>query len=138
MVKYRETATYTEEQLRAKFTDLDEDGSGKVELHEFIAFSLRDALKRSKGRAIDIFQMWDEDKSGQIDLNEFGKAIVALGFVAGREDIKKVFDSVDDDRSGQIDYKELSKMLRRGNGSAADKDNGSAGPTLSRSQSAKK
>ena len=125
MVKFRETKNYSEKQLREKFADLDEDGSGKVDLHEFIAFSLRDALKRSRGRAIDLFQIWDADKSGYIDQNEFGKAIVALGFVAGREDIKKVFDSLDEDGSGEIEYKELATMLRKGNGSASDPNKGS-------------
>jgi Ca2+-binding EF-hand superfamily protein len=113
MVKYRETKEYSPRELKDKFHELDEDGSGKVDLHEFISYCLRDALKRSKGRAIDIFQIWDEDNSGYIDVKEFGKAVVALGFVAGREDIQKVFNSLDDDKSGQIEYKELQRMLRR-------------------------
>ena len=113
MVKFRETTQYTEKQLRQKFAEMDVDNSGAVELHEFIAYSLRDAVKRSKGKAIDIFQIWDADKSGYIDLHEFGKAIVALGFVAGKSDIKKCFEMLDEDNSGQIEYKELAKMLRR-------------------------
>ena len=113
MVKFRETTQYSEKQLRQKFAEMDVDNSGAVELHEFIAYSLRDAVKRSKGKAIDIFQIWDADKSGYIDLHEFGKAIVALGFVAGKSDIKKCFEMLDEDNSGQIEYKELAKMLRR-------------------------
>ena len=113
MVRYRETTQYTDKQLRQKFSEIDADGSGSVDLHEFIAFSLRDAVKRSKGKAIDIFQIWDTDKSGYIDQKEFGKAIVALGFVASLDDITMVFNQLDEDRSGQIEYKELAKMLRR-------------------------
>lgn len=120
MVKFRETTQYTEKQLRARFDDLDEDGSGKVDLPEFMAFSLREALRRSKGRAVDLFRIWDEDGSGYIDVNEFGKAVVALGFVAGRHDVKRLFDTFDEDRSGQIDYKEMAAVLRKGNGSASD------------------
>ena len=112
MVKYRETTKYTEAQLREKFKELDDDGSGKVDLPEFIAYSLRDSLRKSKGRAIDLFRVWDEDDSGYIDKNEFGKAIVALGFVAGREDIGKVFDMLDEDGSGEIEYKELAQILK--------------------------
>ena len=119
LVHYRETTAYTDKQLKEKFADLDVDGSGSVDLPEFIAYSLRDALKRSKGRAIDLFRVWDEDDSGYIDKAEFGKAIVALGFVAGREDINKVFDMLDEDGSGQIEYKELNTILKKGSGSGA-------------------
>merc|ERR1712185_13404 len=55
LVKFRETTSYTEKQLRQKFAEMDADSSGSIELHEFIVFSLRDAVKRSKGKAIDIF-----------------------------------------------------------------------------------
>ena len=113
MVKFRETTNYTEKQLRQKFAEMDADSSGTIELHEFIVFSLRDAVKRSKGKAIDIFSIWDNDKSGYIDLTEFGKALVALGFVCSRQDIEKCFKMLDEDGSGQIEYKELAKMLRR-------------------------
>lgn len=114
MVRFRETTDYTEEQLEAKFKQLDIDGSGKVDQFEFISFSLKDALKRSKGKAIDVFRIWDEDSSGLIDKNEFAKAIMALGFCCSRADIETVFDLLDEDGSGQIEYKELNTMLRKG------------------------
>jgi len=140
MVKYRETTKYTEKQLREKFADLDADGSGKVDLPEFISYSLRDSLKRSKGRAIDLFRIWDEDDSGYIDKNEFGKAIIALGFVAGRDDIAKVFDDLDEDGSGQIEYKELQTILRKPTGAQSRKPvpPSTAKPAQSAPRSAKK
>ena len=119
MVKARETAEYTEKQLKAKFEALDLDGSGKIDQFEFITFSLRDALKRSKGKAIDIFRIWDEDNSGEIDKDEFTKALVALGFCCSKQDSHAVFDLLDEDKSGTIEYKELSNMLRAGVGSLA-------------------
>ena len=114
MVRYRETTEYTEEQLETKFKQLDIDGSGKVDQFEFISFSLKDALKRSKGKAIDVFRIWDDDASGYIDKTEFAKAIMALGFCCARADIDTVFDLLDEDGSGQIEYKELNAMLRKG------------------------
>jgi len=131
MVKARETATYTEAEFRAKFAALDIDGSGKIDQYEFITFSLRDALKRSKGRAIDIFRIWDDDASGYIDIDEFGKALVALGFCCSKSDIKSVFNLLDEDGSGNIEYKELSDILRKGAGSAiADKAEGPKAPKM--------
>ena len=55
---------------------MDGDGSGQVEQHEFIKFSLRDALTRSSTRVLDLFREWDEDGSGKVDKKEFRKAIV--------------------------------------------------------------
>ena len=40
---------------------MDGDGSGQVEQHEFIKFSLRDALTRYSTRVLDLFREWDED-----------------------------------------------------------------------------
>ena len=112
MVKYREVKEYTEQELKAKFDSLDADKSGKIDQYEFISYSLRDALQKSKGKALDIFRVWDEDNSGQIDRKEFTKSIVALGFCCSQKDSDAVFDMLDEDGSGTIDLKELSTMLR--------------------------
>ena len=46
--------------LRARFRALDVTGSGRVEKHEWLRFSLRDALARSSTEIIEIFTAWDE------------------------------------------------------------------------------
>jgi hypothetical protein len=68
--------------------------SGQIDLHEFIRFSLRDALARAAARVMDLLHEWDEDGSGTIDRKEFRRAIKALGFhaLADNEDIDLVFD----------------------------------------------
>ena len=124
MVTFRETKKYSEEELKAKFRALDADGSGKIDQYEFISYSLRDALKRSKGKAIDVFRVWDQDNSGYIDLQEFSKAIVALGFCCSKEDIKTLFEQLDEDGSGTIEYQELNTILRKGAGAAARPSSG--------------
>ena len=116
MVREREESDYTDEELRARFAELDADGSGKVDMHEYIRWALRDALVRSSSRVIDLFRQWDDDGSGTIDKKEFRRAIRALGFdfFADVSEIDMVFDDFDTDGSGSIDYKELNKMLRQG------------------------
>ena len=117
MVKSREEGAenYTEEQLKERFDALDADGSGKVDMSEYLRFSLREALLRSQTRVVDLFRQWDEDDSGTIDKKEFRRAIQALGFDFFDEvsEIDKVFDEFDVDKSGSIEYKELNKMLRQ-------------------------
>ena len=115
MVRSREEGEHTDEELHQRFVELDEDGSGKVDMNEYIRWSLRDALSRSAARVIDLFRKWDEDDSGTISKREFRRAIRALGFdFFDTSEIDSVFDEFDTDGSGDIDYRELNKMLRQG------------------------
>lgn len=82
MIREREAGGHTEDELRARFDSIDENKNDRIDLDEFIRFSLRDALARSSARVIDLFREWDEDDSGSVDLKEFRKAIKALGFDA--------------------------------------------------------
>ena len=122
MVRSREEGEHTEEELRERFIALDGDGSGKVDMNEYIRFSLRDALSRSASRVIDLFRKWDDDGSGEINKKEFRRAIRALGFnfFKGDAEIDMVFDDFDVDGSGSIEYGEMNKMLRQGAGSKLD------------------
>ena len=95
---------------------LDADGSGLIDMNEYIRFSLRDALSRSAQRVIDLFRKWDEDGNGTISKKEFRRAVRALGFdfFANAGEIDMVFDDFDMDGNGTLDYKELNKKLRQG------------------------
>jgi Ca2+-binding EF-hand superfamily protein len=122
LVRDREDSDFTEEELRARFEALDADGSGKVDLHEYVRFALRDALSRSSSRVMDLFRQWDDDGSGEISKKEFRQAVKAMGFnfFADDAEIDMVFDEFDMDKGGTLDYRELNKQLRQGAGSALD------------------
>jgi len=120
LINEREEGVHTEAELRARFNSIDENMNNRIDLDEYIRFSLRDALQRSSARVIDLFREWDEDSSGSVDKKEFAKAMKALGFDAPKAEIDAVFDQMDVDKSGEIDYKELNKTLRLGAGSALD------------------
>ena len=137
-IRAREEGKFTEEELKARFERFDVDQSGKIEMSEFITWSLRDALARSSQRIIDLFRAWDEDASGTIDKREFFRAIHALGFPVEQVDTDKVFNFVDKDRSGTIQYGELNEKLREGEGSEKTKHNLKRAPRQAdRSSSAK-
>jgi Ca2+-binding EF-hand superfamily protein len=114
MVREREDADHTDEELRERFEELDQDKSGLVDMSEYVLWALRDALARSSARVIDLFRQWDEDGSGEIDQKEFRQAVQAMGFDFGFEpaEIDRLFSELDVDGSGQLDYKELNKVLR--------------------------
>ena len=123
LIRNREAGDHSEAELRERFTKLDEDGSGKVDMSEYLQWSLRDALTRSSDRVVDLFRAWDEDRSGAVDKKEFRKAIRAMGFDIPQRECDAVFDSLDEDKSGSLEYKELNAMLRKGLGSDATKAN---------------
>ena len=127
-VREREEGSPSDADLKARFEKLDEDGSGKVDMHEYLLWSLREALARSSQRVIDVLHAWDEDRNGMVDKREFAKAVRSLGFEVDRADAEAVFDSLDADGSGQLEYKELNVMLRKGAGSEATKSKLKRGP----------
>ena len=101
-------------------------GAASSTWHEYLQWSLKDALARSSSRVVDLFRAWDEDRSGTVDKKEFYKAVRALGFDVEQKDTDAVFDSLDDDKSGTLEYKELNEMLRKGVGSRAPRPTSSA------------
>ena len=60
-IQQRERGPKSAFELRSRFNALDADGSGKIDMHELIRFSLRDALARASARVIDLLREWDAD-----------------------------------------------------------------------------
>ena len=118
LIRDREEGTHGEVSLRKRFTALDADGSGKVDMSEYLLWSLRDALIRSSQRVLDLFEEWDDDGSGTITKKELGRAVEAMGFTGfGKGAVDALFAELDGDGSGKVDYAELNEMLRKGVGS---------------------
>ena len=91
MVRQRYRAT-TRKTSCGRDCRVDADGSGLIDMNEYIRFSLRDALSRSAQRVIDLFRKWDEDGNGTI---EEGVPSRALGFdFANAGEIDMVFDDL--------------------------------------------
>ncbi|KOO25582.1 troponin skeletal muscle-like protein [Chrysochromulina tobinii] len=96
----------------ALFDEYDGDGSGLVSCEEFLRYALRDALRQSLTRVIDLFRQFDTDKSGRIERAEFGKVLHASGVVAPEDVVERLFAQMDLDGSGSIEPKELHRVLR--------------------------
>ena len=113
LVRKREYGWHSERELKTRFKELDLDGSGKIDMNEYICWSLRDAMIRSAARVLDLFRLWDKDGSGHITKRDFRRGIRALGFdfVADDQPVDTVFDRLDVDGSGTIEYQELYTAL---------------------------
>jgi len=118
-VRFREEGEHADADLEQRFLSMEIDQNGRIDPHEYVQWSLRDALLRSAGRVVDVFKSWDADRSGNVDKKEFWRAVCALGFDVPQPDVDAVFDTLDGDRSGKLEYKELHAMLRDSQGKDA-------------------
>ena len=114
LVRAREMAIHTEEALRQRFEDLDADGSGTVDVPEFIKFALRDALARTALPVASLLASWDSDQTGDISLAEFRDAVRFFGFEARDAEIDAVFHEFDVNHNGSLDIVELTRTLEGG------------------------
>ena len=89
-------------------------------------YALREAIKESRGRILDLFREWDEDHSGYIDKKEFGAALKGMGFPCSKADIAKVYGDLDPDGSGRLEYNELNTALRKSHQSRGGKGGAAA------------
>ena len=127
LVREREMAIHTEEALRKRFKAMEADGSGEIEMAEFIKYALKDALQRSSARVVDLLREWDEDGSGEIEKGEFVKVVRHLGFDALESEVNAVFDELDFNQSGSLEIRELKQKLNevvREEAAEGDKDYG--------------
>ena len=121
LVRAREGVEVDDEVIKKVFKAFDTDGNGTVSAHEYLLYSLSEALSATELRAIDLFKQWDEDNSGTIDEKEFTRACSAMGFAVPSAVASKLFRSLDLDRSGGLKYSELGTMLSRRVGAEASK-----------------
>ena len=121
LVRAREGLDIADDIIKKIFSAFDADGSGTVSAHEYLMYSLSEALASTELRAIDLFKQWDEDASGTIDEKEFCRAVQVLGYAVPSKVASKLFRSLDVDRSGSLKYAELGTILNKRVGAEASK-----------------
>ena len=101
------------------FAAIDFDGSGEVDVGEFLAFF---ELKRTKFSK-RVFSVMDADGSGEMDFTEFLLAVWNYCTFNKYALIRFAFELYDEDGSGAIDTDEMSNMLKDVYGKKALKTN---------------
>ena len=85
LVREREIGIHPEDHLHARFEFLDADGSGSIDVAEYMSYALQDAFERSAASLTDLFAAWDKDGNMQLDRDEFRDALRSYGFKADDE-----------------------------------------------------
>ena len=101
LVRTREPGHHKDDELKARFEELDKDKSGRIDVQEYVGFALLESLTHSRVRLIDLLDSMDSDKNRKVSRSEFRTAVKKLGFDATVEVIDLVFAALDEDRNGE-------------------------------------
>ena len=110
-VEAREVGPHDEDVLQQRFQEMDMDGSGEIDLSEYLLWGLKEALYKAKEKVSSLFAKWDRDGSGEIDAKEFRVAVASLGLSLSPTDSELLFNMFDTDGGGTINYDELHSQL---------------------------
>lgn len=108
----REIGIHPEDYLHARFEFLDADGSGSIDVAEYMSYALQDAFERSAASLTDLFAAWDKDGNMQLDRDEFRDALRSYGFKADDEIIDRVFNDFVTSSLGTVSLTDLQFRLR--------------------------
>ncbi len=108
----------TPAELAAMVRTVDADGSGTIELNEFMAlFIPTDPSLSGSGADDDLrqaFQDFDRDGDGRISLAELRRAMQALGEEVDAPGLDEMLHRADADGDGQVDYDEFARIMAGG------------------------
>eukprot|EP01105_Mastigella_eilhardi_P001537 TRINITY_DN11839_c0_g1_i3.p3 TRINITY_DN11839_c0_g1~~TRINITY_DN11839_c0_g1_i3.p3 ORF type:complete len:164 (+),score=74.54 TRINITY_DN11839_c0_g1_i3:52-492(+) len=100
----------TDTELQDMIREVDTDGSGTVELNEFVAMMER-KIAEDKDEAKEAFKMFDLDGNGLITAVELKQVMAKLGEALSDAEITAMIKEADADGDGQINFNEFKKIM---------------------------
>ena len=100
-----------ETQVARMMRKMDMDGSGTIDLEEFMSATMSMCQFETEGNLMQAFKKIDMDGNGKITREELGKALGQYGLVGTEDSIDEILDEVDQNRDGHIDYQEFISSL---------------------------
>lgn len=114
----------TETELENMIKEVDADGDGFIDLHEFIALNTKDIDSNELLENLkEAFCVFDIDKNGSISAEELQKVLGRLEESCTIEECRKMISGVDVDGDGMISFDEFKVMMMSGNGFVSKKNN---------------
>merc|ERR1712119_4170 len=105
----------TEAEIQEMIADADKDGTGTLDLIEFLQMMKEKIREQNKEEEIgEAFRVFDIDRNGYIDRRELGLMMKFMGEPVTQEEIDDILDEADKDQNGLIDYKEFFDMMEPG------------------------
>lgn len=98
-----------EEEVDNKLKEMDEDGNGTIDFHEFLLYMLQKVNKQNLYEdIIEIFRIFDRQDSGTLTKTEI--KIITNGLL-DEDSIDKFCEEADEENQGEINYREFLRKL---------------------------
>merc|ERR1712112_194663 len=106
----------TEEELKNLLEEIDEDGSGEIEIGEFCrlcaTFLVEDPdMETMKRELKDAFRIYDKEGNGFITTETLRGLIGELLAPLTEEELEGILEELDEDGSGSMDFDEFCEMI---------------------------
>ncbi|TKV91686.1 hypothetical protein SEVIR_9G113600v4 [Setaria viridis] len=103
---------FTEPELQAMIKDVDADGNGSIDFHEFLnlmAHKLKDTDSEEKLR--EAFDVIDKDGDGYISAAELRQVMTNLGEKVTDQEVKEMIREADTDGDGRVSFEEFKRRM---------------------------
>ena len=106
----------TEDELKDLLKEIDEDGSGEIEIGEFCqlcaTFLVEDPdMETMKRELKDAFRIYDKEGQGFITTETLRGLITELLAPLTDEEVEGILEELDEDGSGSMDFDEFCEMM---------------------------
>lgn len=104
----------TQKELDDAVKELDKDGNGVIEFHDFKAYMQkmkRQTYDERKNEMMRAFQLIDKNNDKFIDSKELMATLTSLGEPLTEEEVKAMIKVADVNKDGKIDYEEFVKFI---------------------------
>ncbi|XP_033736475.1 calmodulin-A-like isoform X1 [Pecten maximus] len=104
----------TEEELQEMIQEADADGSGDIDLEEFLALMAKKMKDTDSEEDLkQAFKVFDKDNNGHISQVELRIVMTNLGEKMDDDEVEEMIKEADLDGDGRINYSEFVAMMTR-------------------------
>ena len=101
-------------ELKKMITDVDEDGSGEIELPEFIQMMTAKMGDSDTREEIEkVFKMFDTSGKGKIEFIDFKRICKELGESMTEDQQQSMFDHADAGGKGYVSFDDFFKLMKK-------------------------
>jgi calmodulin len=102
----------SEADLQDMINEVDRDGNGTIDFHEFLLMMARKVKDTDSEEEIkEAFKVFDKDGNGFISAAELSHVMTHLGETLTDDEVAEMIREADIDGDGQINYDEFVKMM---------------------------
>lgn len=109
---------FEERDLRQLIEEVDADGSGEIELEEFIPlvarFFVDDDRAKMEEQLREAFRLFDKEGVGYISVSDLREILRALDDAITEGELDEMIAEIDTDGSGTVDFDEFMEMMTAG------------------------